>query len=180
MKPRFIPWLTLCVFAVCGAVTAAQFVWPQLIPALQRQPSMFDRWELWRLVTSWLIHTDGWTQIAGNFISLLVIGTLAEWLTSRWLWLLAFFAGGISGNIIGYFWQPYGAGNSIAFYGLLGLLAAWLLSHPVRNVRVRYGLPLIVAALAFVLCMLQDVHGVPLLVGLLVGLAAYRTVGRAE
>ena len=49
----------------------------------------------------------------------------------------AFFAGGISGNVIGYFWQPYGAGNSIAFYGLLGLLAAWLLSHPVRNARVR-------------------------------------------
>jgi rhomboid protease GluP len=178
MRPRFIPWLTIVVFVVCGAFTAAQFFYPQLIPALRRQPSMFNALELWRLVTSLLVHDGGWTQIAGNFISLAVIGTLAEWVTSRWLWLLAFFAGGLSGNIIGYFWQPYGAGNSIAFYGLLGLLAAWLLSHPVRNPRVRYGLPIIVAALAFVLCMMQDIHGPPLLFGLLIGLAAYRTVGK--
>jgi rhomboid protease GluP len=180
MRPRFVPWLTIAVFLVCGAFTAAQFVWPQLIPALRRQPSQFNDLELWRLVTSLLVHDGGVTQIVGNFISLAVIGTLAEWLTSRWLWLLAFFAGGIGGNIVGYFWQPFGAGNSIAFYGLLGLLAAWLLSHPVRNPRVRYGLPLVVAALAFVLCLVQDIHGVPLLVGLFIGLAAYRTVGRAE
>ncbi|HEY4201782.1 MAG TPA: rhomboid family intramembrane serine protease [Devosiaceae bacterium] len=180
MKPRFIPWLTIAVFIVCGAFTAAQFGYPQLIPALQRQPSMFNQFELWRLVTSLLVHDGGWPQIAGNFISLFVIGTLAEWLVNRWLWLLAFFAGGISGNIIGYFWQPYGAGNSIAFYGLLGLLAAWLLSHPVRNQSIRYGLPLIVAFLSFVLCLVQDVHGVPLLVGLFIGLAAYRTVRNVD
>src|SRR5690606_1619972 len=60
---RRIPWLTIVVFVVTAAFTAAQALMPELLPALRRQPSMVWDGQVWRFVTAWLVHDEGALQI---------------------------------------------------------------------------------------------------------------------
>src|SRR5690606_23651179 len=92
---------------------------------LQRDPSMLHG-EWWRFVTTWLVLTEGWAQIAVNSIGLLILGTLAERSQGRLWWLVAYVVAGLAGEIAGLFWQPVGGGNSVAICGLIGLFSVGL------------------------------------------------------
>lgn len=175
---RRIPWLTIVVFAATAAVTAAQAIMPELLPALRRQPAMVDG-QVWRFATAWLVHDEGFKQIAINFPLLAVAGTMAEWVFERYVWLLAYALAGLAGEVAGLFWQPVGAGNSVAILGLVGLVAGWwsCLSSVPTPQRVIAALALL--ALAVWLTFAHDIHGPALLVGLLLGQVAMRLPGHA-
>ena len=107
-RARTIPWLTLGVFVLTSAVTAAMYLrWPVLGPMLERDPRMLAG-EWWRFVTSWLVLTDGWSQIVVNSIGLLIYGVGVERLIGRGWWVIAYVVGGLAGEAAGIFWQPVG------------------------------------------------------------------------
>jgi len=168
MKAGRLPWLTIAVLALTSAVTAAQFVWPQVLPALRRQPSMLEG-EIWRFITAWLVHDEGARQIVFNLVALAVAGTFVELVLGRFIWIAAYVAGGLAGEIAGIFWQPIGAGNSVAVCGLIGVLASWQLRRNGVPLAARLIFPLAAFGGGLVLIANHDIHGPPLLVGGVIG-----------
>ncbi len=163
-----VPWLTLGTAIVVLAVTAAMLVWPEVGPALERDPAML-RGEWWRFVTTWFVLTDGWAQIVVNSIGLLVYGTLVERAIGRTWWLVAYVGAGLAGEIAGVFWQPVGGGNSVAICGLIGLYSVWAMMRPSRG-----GPPAVLSAvvwggLGLWLVTHADIHGAALVAGFAIG-----------
>jgi membrane associated rhomboid family serine protease len=74
MRAIFIPFpiATIAILIVTGILTGLQFVFPPILPALERTPTALAQHEWWRLVTPLLVHSDGWKQIAFNFPAILV------------------------------------------------------------------------------------------------------------
>lgn len=171
-RARTIPWLTLGVFVLTSAVTAAMYLrWPVLGPMLERDPRMLAG-EWWRFVTSWLVLTDGWSQIVVNSIGLLIYGVGVERLIGRGWWVIAYVVGGLAGEAAGIFWQPVGGGNSVAICGLIGLFSVWEAAMPRKG-----GPPPVIGAviwggIGLWLVTHEDIHGAALVAGFLVGLAA--------
>jgi membrane associated rhomboid family serine protease len=165
MRAIFIPFpiATIAILIVTGILTGLQFVFPPILPALERTPTALAQHEWWRLVTPLLVHSDGWKQIAFNFPAILVVGVWVERIFgSGWL-LLMYGVCGFVGEICGYAWQASGAGASIAGAGLLGALAFWLIAEN-RTLRGKVGGALILAG-AITLVLLKNIHGPPVIAG---------------
>lgn len=162
------PWLTLLVFVVTSAVTGIMLVRPEIGTALQRDPSMLHG-EWWRFVTTWLVLTDGWSQIALNSIALLIFGTLVERSQGRLWWLVAYGVAGLVGEVAGIFWQPVGGGNSVAICGLIGLFSVALTTRAKLPPPARWGSFGVWGALGIWLTARADIHGAALLAGFAVG-----------
>ena len=165
---RPIPWLTLAVFVVTLAVTAAMYAWPWIGTALERDPLML-RGEWWRLVTTWLVLTDGWTQILINSVGLLVYGTLVERTIGRGWWIVAYVIAGLAGEVAGIFWQPVGGGNSVAICGLIGLFSVWQALGPAAGGPPKVLGAVIWGGLWLWLVTHADIHGAALCAGFAVG-----------
>jgi len=165
-RPR-IPLATLCVLAVTGVMTGMQFVFPQVLPALERTPTALADHQWWRLMSPLLVHSDGWRQIAFNFPAILVVGFFFESIYGSKPLLPVYLVCGIAGEICGYMWQPHGAGASIAGAGLLGAVAFWLVGRN-PTIQAKFGGVGILAgglALAFI----HNIHGPPVLLGACLG-----------
>ena len=167
MKQR-IPVATLTLLAITGLITGLQFVFPEILTALRRNPEALRAGEWWRMITPLFVHAEGWRQIAFNFTAIAFVGTIVERIYRSRLWLLFYFAGGLTGEIAGYAWKPYGAGASVAGSGLLGALAAWSISRK-APLQPRIGGCLLLLG-AVMLTALRDLHGPPILLG--AGIAA--------
>jgi membrane associated rhomboid family serine protease len=163
------PVATVTVLTVTGIVTALQFVFPPLLPLLQRTPSALALHQWWRLFTSLFVHADGLRQIAFNFSAILIVGILVERIFGHLRWLLIYFTCGLVGQFFGYAWQPSGAGASVAGAGLLGSLAFWLL-HNGKVVQLKIGGAIILLG-ALILVYYRDIHGPPILAGALIAFA---------
>ena len=79
---------------------------------------------VWMLFTSLFLHASI-LHLGGNLLFLLIFGTALEEKVSRQLWLIAFVASGLSGNVAFLVLGPLlgaivGLGASGAIYGLLG------------------------------------------------------------
>jgi len=167
MTRRF-PWLTLVVFVLTSAVTAAMAIWPGLGPALERDPAMLQG-EWWRFVTTWLVLTDGPVQVVVNSIGLLAYGTLAELALGPAWWAAAYVVAGLVGEIAGLFWQPVGGGNSVAICGLIGLFSLWQLAQRQPALPLRALGTVVWGGLGLWLFSHTDIHGAALLAGFAMG-----------
>jgi membrane associated rhomboid family serine protease len=167
-----LPVATITVLTVTGILTALEFVYPALLPSLQRTPSALALHQWWRLFTPLFVHSDGLRQIAFNFPAILIVGILAERIFGPWRWLLIYFTCGLVGEIAGYAWQPSGAGASIAGAGLLGSLALWLLLKG-KVVQAKIGGAIILLG-ALILIYRRDIHGPPIVAGALIAFAMLR------
>lgn len=176
---RELPWLTLGVFAVTAAFTAAMLAWPQVGTALERDPAMLQG-EWWRFFTTWLVLTDGWAQIVMNNIALLVFGTIVEWRVGRGWWIAAYVIAGLAGEVAGIFWQPVGGGNSVAICGLLGLFAISQLDVRGMPLPARFGAATVCTGIALWLAFRSDIHGIALATGLLVAAGYFFVRRRGE
>jgi membrane associated rhomboid family serine protease len=134
------------LLAVTVLVSTAGFADHALVRSLDRNAGAIVAGQWWRLVTSLLVH-DHWWQLSLNCVLLVLFGFEAERLFSRLQMLLLYILGGIAGELAGCFWQPVGAGNSVAVCGLLGgLLVAGLAGHvPAMWIARVSGLYLVVA-----------------------------------
>ncbi|MGD0227225.1 MAG: rhomboid family intramembrane serine protease [Terriglobia bacterium] len=172
MRSNNQPIATLYVLSITGIVTGLQFGFPQLLPCLERTPSAFAQHQWWRLVTPLFVHDEGWRQIAFNFLSILIVGILAERLWGSRRWLVLYFASGLIGELAGYAWKPLGAGASVAGAGLLGSLAPGSL-YKGKLMRARFGGAVILLAAA-VLLFSHDLHGPPILAGACLASAMFK------
>jgi len=115
-----LPWTMISVLIVTAIVTGLGMFNPAVLGALERMPGTLTQGEWWRLVTALFVHDQGWSQIIFNAASLIVVGTAMDRLVGSWRWLVLYFVGGVVGELVGYWWQPIGAGNSVACAGLMG------------------------------------------------------------
>jgi rhomboid protease GluP len=158
------PVVTISVLAVTACFTAAQFIWPTVLETLCRDGPRFHSGQYWRLITPILVHDEGWRQIVFNFTAIAIIGSIVERIYGPWRWMLFYLAAGLAGEVAGYFWQPQGAGASVAGAGLLGALLIWLVARPRLPLPARLGgvFGLLAAA---TLTVLHDIHGPSILGG---------------
>jgi hypothetical protein len=88
------------VFALTAAGSAAALISPHLRAHLGRTPAGLDgAW--WRTVTSLFVQ-DSVAGALSNLAFLLILGVLAEQVTSRGRWLLAYAVAGLAGEFAGY------------------------------------------------------------------------------
>jgi membrane associated rhomboid family serine protease len=116
-----MPALTLVVVAVTAVISAVSVASPTVLAHLERTPAgLHEQW--WRTITS-LVTQSSAGGAASNLFFMLVLGVVAEQVASRSRWLACYLGAGIVGELVGYAWQPVGAGNSVAVCGLAGLIA---------------------------------------------------------
>jgi hypothetical protein len=139
---------------------------PTVLIAMQRDPSALSSGQWWRFISPLLIDSDGWIQFVTVSIGFICVGIPAQHLLGNWRWLLLFFAGAIAGELMGYLWQPYGGGTSIALFGLIGGMVIYLRhKQPVLFLTSMYTLCVVVALVG------TDVRSTWLLLGMYVVLA---------
>ena len=169
--PSRLPWLTIAVWLVTAAFTAAMLVWPAVGVGLERDPAMLGEGQVWRFVTTWLVQTDGWKQIGINFAGLAIFGALVEQRVGRLWWAIGYVAAGLAGEVAGIFWQPVGGGNSVAICGLIGVYSVWQMRRSTLGVQRFLGAA-IWAGIGLWLISRADIHGPALITGFVIGLLA--------
>jgi hypothetical protein len=164
------PWLTFAIAALVALALAAQEIWPGLLSIFQRDAVAIQHGQVYRLFTA-LWFQDGWFE--GGLFNLAMLGLVGIWAEQVWprpIWAALYFGIGLAVECLGLVWQPIGAGNSIAVFGLAGslLMTVWG--------KGRAGIVLMmVAQLAiWLLCIRHDVHGAAALIGLVTGFLLVR------
>jgi hypothetical protein len=174
-RPKPFPALAVAVVLVVGIPSLLQFALPSLGAALERDPAATLRHgEWWRPATALLAQDGG---LVAAVFTLVVVGYLAligEWAWGRWRTVLAFLGTSIVVNLIALAWGTRGGGSSFASDGLVLALTVWAVLRRTTTPPVALPLPLrIVAvlqlALGVVLVVLNDAHGLAMLVGAAVG-----------
>ena len=160
IPPGTAAFITIAVF-----VAAVQELHPEWVGLAERDPVAFAAGEWWRVVTALFAYDDGAVQKLGIVFGALVLGIVAERRLGTVEWLIIAFVSGLVGQIVGLWWQPYGAGSSVAVAGLLGATATWL-AWPKTIVPwfARIG-SVVVLGLAVYLVVVRDLHGPPIFVG---------------
>jgi membrane associated rhomboid family serine protease len=156
------PAITVIVLSIAVPLTGLNFRFPVILEALRRSPAAVSSGEWWRLITPVFIDRGGGLEIAFNLLSLGIVGVIAERILGSRRWLLFYLLGGVVGEGVGLVWKPMGAGSSVAVFGLVGALAAWLLMRKESWQARLGGASLILWAL--ILTAFRNLHGPPLLV----------------
>ena len=168
-RPSAFPRTTLFLLLIIAIPTTLQFFIPSLLPLFERDTTRFLRGEWWRLITPIFFQDGGISGAIFNLVSLALVGFVAEHYWDSRNMLIIFFAGGIVAELVGLAWQPIGAGNSGANFGLAGSLAAICLLHrPPRVVQVA---ALLALGADVILVLLQNVHGPAALIVAIIALA---------
>jgi membrane associated rhomboid family serine protease len=115
------PLLTLVVVAITVVTSAIVVASPTALAHFERTPAGSNG-EWWRTLTS-LFTQDDAGGAASNLLFTVAVGVVAEQVTTRWRWLACYLFAGIVGELVGYAWQPTGAGNSVAVCGIAAVVA---------------------------------------------------------
>jgi len=99
--------------------------------ALCMKSSAVKKGQLWRLVTSLLLH-GGVFHLLGNSLAFLAAGRLVEQQLGWWRYLILLVASGIFANLcnLRILESEFSFGASLATHGVIGMLAAMLLQNP--------------------------------------------------
>jgi membrane associated rhomboid family serine protease len=163
--------LTATTLGLTVLFTATRLIGNGPLDALRRDPAALGHGQLWRLLSPVLVQSDAsLVSIVGVFVLCAVIGAFAEQRLTRRRWLALYLVGALTGHAIGEAFQPLQGGTSVAFAGILGGLGAYaLLGRDPALRRWRWhavaAIPLSILDTA-----LGDIHGVPYLAGLALGL----------
>jgi rhomboid protease GluP len=163
--PSRIPPGTAAIVAIAVLSVAAQELKPEWLGLAERDPVAFAAGQWWRVITALFAYDDGPVQKLSIVFGALALGLVAERRFGTVEWLIIAFVSGLVGQIVGVWWQPYGAGSSVAVAGLLGATGAWL-AWPAGKLPwfARIG-SVIILALAIFLLARRDLHGPPIFVG---------------
>jgi hypothetical protein len=150
-----------CVVAVSSVVGLLA---PAVLHTLERDTARIQAGEVWRLVTALFQQDGGLPGTIANIVALLVIGSVAEHLFGS-LRTAGIFAGvGVLAQVPALAWQPTGAGNSVANFGLAGAVALYVLLDGARP-RPAMAAALVTMLVGLGLTVLADVHGPAVLLG---------------
>jgi len=156
-------------FLLCAAVgvpSVLQFVFPQLLVRLGRDPAAVLHGEVWRLVTANFVQDGGLPGTVFNLLALALIAPGAEraWGTRHTVGL--FLACGVAWNAAAVLLGSAGAGNSCATFALAASMAVAALRQPGPG---RIGSALCLAAGAG-LFLAGDPHWIGIACGALAGI----------
>jgi membrane associated rhomboid family serine protease len=160
------PTATAIVFALTLFATLLALANHDISQLLERDPEGLAAGQWWRTISPLFFQKQHWPLVLAG---LAVFGTLAEWVYGTWLWLFIYFVCGLAGEAAAYFWQPEGAGASVAAAGLVGALIAFLVwPRPGVPRFTQFG-PALMLVGAAALVWRHDIHGPPILLGALLG-----------
>lgn len=173
-------WLSISLLSLTATVTSLQFIFPEIIPALDRNRQALLSGEVWRLITPLFIQPMGIGQCVFNGLFFISFVPIAERLYGRYV-LLIYFATGIVGQVVNFYWEttpgglPAGkGGSSTALFGVAGSLLTYILFN--QNIFPRGYILIPAAGLlgASVLVLYEDGHAPALLFGAMLGLLLRR------
>ncbi len=161
--------ITKTVIAITALVTTLQFIFPQIIPVLDRNKEALFAGEIWRLITPLFIQPMGIWQCVFNGVFLLIFMPVAEHFYGKKL-IFIYFVAGIAGQAANFYWNKGGGGSSTAIYGVIGALLVYMLLN--RNAFPKHYIFLAVAPFvgSVILCFYHDGHAPGLLTGAVVAL----------
>jgi membrane associated rhomboid family serine protease len=166
-----MPAVTLIATGItlCSSLLAVMV--PGILHMLDRDSGALLAGEWWRVATPLLVQDGGVLAVVTNTISLLIVGSLAESLIPRGLWIVGYLASGLIGELTAYTLLPHQgfAGNSIAILGLAALVAVLAVLRGGAAARVAA-----IASIAIGTGMLAagNLHGAGYSAGAIIGLVA--------
>jgi membrane associated rhomboid family serine protease len=156
------PYLTVSISGLILFFFILQLLFPQLLSLFQRDSRLILGGQIWRLVTSLFFQDGGTPGAVFNIVSLLLIGGLAEQHMKKSTWLILFFGGGILSQCIALFWQPIGAGNSVANFSLAGGIYLTVLLSGAKKLSL---LSILGFGAALMLLFANNIHGAAVFFG---------------
>lgn len=169
-------WISIVLLSVTAIVTSLQFVFPEIITALNRDRQALFTGELWRLITSLFIQPVGIWQCVFNALFFISFMAVAEHLYRRGL-LLIYFGGSLIGQLIILYWETTpgglgsaGGGSSTALYAVMGALFMYILNNRTIFPRGYILIPVAGFLGATVLLFFEDGHAPSLLMGGILGM----------
>ena len=162
-----VPWVTLAIFALTLGVGAFAVFDDAILDAIRRDPDRLQSGEWWRLITPLVGQDGGLSGLIFNLVILLAVGAVVENLFGWKLLLVTYLAAGILSEVAAYTIMPNQgfAGNSVANFGLIGLVCAFgVMSSNAARLTGALGL-----LGGVVLLLLWDLHGIGIAVGALIG-----------
>jgi membrane associated rhomboid family serine protease len=174
-------WISISLLSLTTIVTSLQFIFPEIIPALNRDRHAILTGEAWRIVTPLFIQPMGIWQCVFNGLFFISFVPIAERLYGRGV-LLIYFAAGIIGQVVNFYWETTpgglstskGGGSSTALFGVAGSLMMYILSNQRVFPKGYIFIPLAVLLGATILVFYEDGHAPALLFGALLGLLLRR------
>jgi hypothetical protein len=156
--------ISISIISITAVVTSLQFLFPEIITALDRNKEALLSGELWRLITPLFIQPMGIGQCLFNGIFFIAFLPIAEHFYGRSL-IIIYFGAGLAGQLFNYYWEKGGGGSSTAIYGVIGSLYMYLLLNRRSFPQGYIFLPVAGFLGAIVLCFFEDGHAPSLLVG---------------
>lgn len=169
-------WISIVLLSITTIVTSLQFIFPEIIPALNRDRHALLSGELWRLITPLFIQPMGVWQCFFNALFFISFVPIAEHLYGRSV-MLIYFGASIIGQIIILYWETTpgglptaGGGSSSALYAVVGSLFTYILINRKIFPNGYSVIPLAGFLGATVLIFFEDGHAPALLMGGMLGL----------
>jgi len=173
-------WISISLLSLTAIVTSLQFIFPEIVSALNRDRQAILSGEVWRLVTSLFIQPMGICQCIFNGLFFISFVPIAERLYGRSV-LFIYFATGILGQIINFYWETTpgglvtsGGGSSTALFGVAGSLMTYILFNQKVFPKAYILIPSSVLLGATILVFFEDGHAPALLFGAMLGLLLRR------
>ncbi|HYI76369.1 MAG TPA: rhomboid family intramembrane serine protease [Chryseolinea sp.] len=174
-------WISISLISLTTLVTSLQFIFSEIIPALNRDRKAILSGEVWRLSTPLFIQPMGIGQCVFNGLFFISFVPIAERLYGRGV-LLIYFATGILGQIVNFYWETTpgglstskGGGSSTALFGVAGSLMMYILVNQKTFPKGYILIPLAVLLGATILVFYEDGHAPALLFGAILGLLLRR------
>lgn len=181
IKFRNVP-ISASLFCLTAILTSLQFFFPEVITALDRDREAVLSGQVWRLITPLFIQPAGFWQCVFNALFFGAFVPIGERLYGRSI-LLIYFATGIVGQIVKFYWETTpgglpagGGGSSTALFGVAGSLMMYLLLNQRTFPKGYVFIPIAVLFGATVLVFYEDGHAPALLFGALLGLLLRGTI----
>ena len=169
-------WISIGILSLTVIVTSLQFVFPEIITALDRNRHALLSGEVWRLITPLFIQPMGIWQCVFNGLFFISFVPIAEHLYGRSV-MLIYFGTGIVGQLVNFYWEttPGGlstgrGGSSTALYGVMGSLFMYIMINRKTFPKGYILIPIAGFLGATVLVFFEDGHAPSLLVGGMFGL----------
>ncbi|THU38308.1 rhomboid family intramembrane serine protease [Niastella caeni] len=171
--------ISIIIISFTAVITSLQFVFPEIITALERNKEALLSGEIWRLITPLFIQPMGLWQCLFNGIFIIVFLPLAEHFYGRYL-IIIYLGAGLAGQIVNYYWSAkISGGSSTAIYGVIGSLFMYILLNRKAFPTGYIFLPIAGFLGAIVLCFFKDGHAPALLVGgALSSISLYKSLDR--
>lgn len=169
-------WISIILFSITATISTLQFIFPEIIPVLDRDRQALLSGEVWRLITPVFIQPLGIWHCLINAMFFVCFVPIAERLYGRSLWLI-YFGSCIVGQIVNMYWEttPGGlqsskGGSSSSLFGVAGSLMIYILLNQKVFPRGYVLIPMAVLTASCILLFYEDGHAPAMLFGALLGL----------